>query len=1325
MTTSTSSRFPRLGFGLARKSPRAPPPQEEQEDNWYIPYNGPFEIPVDLPQPRYRDSWGHVQNTAVDEGSRTMSVGETVGVHYAEDNWVRARALSEATMSSGVMDPQRRSVVQPSSAHSFRFRSSTSNAPHFHTSSFTKPDGTGGVDQSPMPIQRYQNHPPSPPHSTNRLSLAGFFNVARKSISLSGHEPSTHPRSPASRAAQGRRLRASTVVIQPERDRNSAEDDYYNSYYSTLQANGPSGSTDPNNNAQSLSPHPYAYPFPSSSVVLSASERRAPLMAVSPSSYKGKGVDNHHQYPRPPPINTLGTSVPNYLKPSIRNSLSKAISTPNLRTLPRHQVPSPASAQPTTPRRKHRWLSPETWCDALLFPRPRFTVHEIDDSTPPKTSGSGRIVSPPESPLAAWETKPTEASPQSDRPKAGRSGSSVGRRLPKSLSAVNLSTSHEHAVAGPSRIPVDANPSLLAPEGHGRRSRPKSFAQDDLALPSPVPSLATVLEAGENLKRERQVWHTQASNSFQNKRIRSISRTRSKSFGHVRTRLKEKDNAVGSIDFLAERTFFGIQALAPTVHVPSSTSAHTRSGTTTISTTSLSRAKSHARSNSLGNTASQKSEARGHSRNESWGNAALRTAAGICFNADQVSPGEEHKSAFDTSLKGEGTKTLRLEEQMRREQDGSLVVGLSATDEDEGGTAALVSSPTPSGMTISAEGLPVGIALSSPPPSEGHSEDPNLSLPDHPYAQGGFSTSINRHPHHQHQRSTSTVRQGSDYAGPHLSSPHIMAIPPVNDVSARHRLPPHVTLHPYANVSAASHWRDDGIGVNPRSTAYSPIASGVVREVLPEEIQPSPGPIVRQNNSVIVPATHAYAAGNRDSGGPLEITEALSRALRRRGSADSGLGTSASEDHNANRFEKPLEPALPLVATTDARRVPIHHPYSYYPQLVQANTQTTSSHSNHIVASSPPECVNPPFFKNIPSTRATFDPSAHSSPGIVSQDSSPPVSPRPFSSMDDLDRFRDLFWKPHSRTPSDEVRKASRARQLSAGIPFDISSHSSQSGSGLMNLTRQLSEELETMREHEDELMNDSSSSSMWGRRFGGLRDDRPSENHTDPNTILSIARADSPEPMSAALPLRLHRMQGRHSLDPPTINIPEDVGSSRASSILERSPLDEFDNERVLRLGSIEAVTTPPVEMADHRFSGHLSLVGDVGGRRSMDGSRKSDELATRTPRHISQGSSLVPPHSARDMARSSYVTTDTSQSRMSGLSDFPAPPEQLVVSPAHVGLLQSYFSDTSQSHIADPFLAEGVRRRPTLVQPDTSYRSTFGREAQFPPAYSSDSNT
>lgn len=124
-----------------------------------------------------------------------------------------------------------------------------------------------------------------------------------------------------------------------------------------------------------------------------------------------------------------------------------------------------------------------------------------------------------------------------------------------------------------------------------------------------------------------------------------------------------------------------------------------------------------------------------------------------------------------------------------------------------------------------------------------------------------------------------------------------------------------------------------------------------------------------------------------------------------------------------------------------------------------------------------------------------------------------------------------------------------------------------------------------------------------------------------------------------------------------------------------------------------------PSVIASPKRFSSHLDVVEH---RRS--GNSKDDEMPP--SRAISQGSSQLNPHSA-SVARSSFMTVDTNISRMSGLSDFPAPP---LVTPAHMDVIQSYFE-------GGPALSGG-RPHPSGSAPHLVHESshgTFGRGGDY----------
>lgn len=135
------------------------------------------------------------------------------------------------------------------------------------------------------------------------------------------------------------------------------------------------------------------------------------------------------------------------------------------------------------------------------------------------------------------------------------------------------------------------------------------------------------------------------------------------------------------------------------------------------------------------------------------------------------------------------------------------------------------------------------------------------------------------------------------------------------------------------------------------------------------------------------------------------------------------------------------------------------------------------------------------------------------------------------------------------------------------------------------------------------------------------------------------------------------------------------------------------------LRFGAVQAVSTPPAVLYDHRALGHLSLTVD---KIDMPDHPPQNAVSERITSHAS----LSPAVASPDVARSSYMTSTTDGSRMSGLSDFPEPPPVAHLTPAHMSIIHSYFGgDTPQNQIDDPMLTstpEADRR--------ANYRMTFG---------------
>ena len=498
-TTPSSLSRVRFGFPHKRSRPRVPPelPEYADDGDWYIPYNGPYELPPTVPRSQNRDSWGQLLGSVL--GNLGSAKASEAGHEWSDGRMASGQHTTSALPSSGAYSshPYRinaaldaPSTSQARGAISSSLRGGRPTLITTSSTAFAHIDNTGGVGESPTPVQRSSPLHSSPPSSAlNRLSLGSFLTFGgstRKARSDSVHgarQPS------AKRSRHGTQTpdppqsnRATMLDARPSRsrsplslghkmERNPRQRSHTLMGTSTSPAHPSSPSHDSPTNSfytreSPLSAHPYAYPSTSSR---SEAARRAPIVPPSAphSSDKGKGVDRSYRYPRPPALDTLNTEVPAHLKPASRTSLFKTISAPNL-----HNVSRGVSSNKSS-RSKSRWLSPETWCDALLFPRPRFMEY-IDDE--PSQSFSHPHATP---------TRVPEVHPAREHPKP------VQTALRGSHSAVNLHAPMSEASRGPPR----AEPMLMArersnPSGPSSPARPRSFAQDDLALPSPVPSLA-------------------------------------------------------------------------------------------------------------------------------------------------------------------------------------------------------------------------------------------------------------------------------------------------------------------------------------------------------------------------------------------------------------------------------------------------------------------------------------------------------------------------------------------------------------------------------------------------------------------------------------------------------------------------------------------------------------------------------------------------------------------------------------------------------------------------------------------------------------------
>jgi hypothetical protein len=181
---------------------------------------------------------------------------------------------------------------------------------------------------------------------------------------------------------------------------------------------------------------------------------------------------------------------------------------------------------------------------------------------------------------------------------------------------------------------------------------------------------------------------------------------------------------------------------------------------------------------------------------------------------------------------------------------------------------------------------------------------------------------------------------------------------------------------------------------------------------------------------------------------------------------------------------------------------------------------------------------------NIAVLRANF--TKESSSGQMSIDSSPMTSPRHFVPTEDVDEYNDLFYRPgrqsndeYRRTPSSEIMKNIISRETSGGGDASLKSPpTSSEGSALQKLTRQLSEEYGSRLDDE--------------HTFGPQDSAAFRDSEDVARDIIEEHRHVSVSPPGAALPLRMQASRPMSFSASPLI--PEDVESSRASSILERS---------------------------------------------------------------------------------------------------------------------------------------------------------------------------
>ncbi|XP_006463545.1 hypothetical protein AGABI2DRAFT_179868, partial [Agaricus bisporus var. bisporus H97] len=1191
-TDPSHGRFSRHGFTFGLKSQsesreRARNSQRDRDEDWYIPYTGPYEPP---PEPRSsrtrdRDSWGDpiyageaggggAPRVHYDDGSGDRGYSSRA----SEESRIRGRERARSVSSSSTVPGRPSDVSQ---------RRNMTSCPRQPALSYITPE-VGGVGESPVPYLRQSKDRPASP----RASLASIFTFgvrpptsparADRAAKLPARKLPYRPNTSSAgdnrlSTVEHRRTMSGGTTSQSIGSRHASGDpmqslysqttdeDYYNSYYSTL-VNNPTKilgtdsinpyRNDPLSQSSPASQHPYVFVSQSAdeSQPSSANPQSAPpssgsydIQPIIPKLAFSETPSNHP--------NTTSTPPNSSSNGTLRKLIKGSVSTPNLQQAANANVRLGTIRR--IPKGIERWLSAETWCDALLFPRPRLRLQN--------EAGLGRrTLSPPGSAVVPTGSGTTQATQSVPSRVLAHSRSLVNlgdpQRGPKPGSSLNAPQTRLHTFTERAEEAA-ANKPLRPP-------RPRSWSSDDLDLPTPVPSLARVLAEGERLDSERKEWQSRAAHSLGNKQARSVSRSRSKSL--TANGRKANTQGKGNMNYLAARAVHGNQDIIPLVpsisikqgKLPSQQGSMSRSSQSQTNTSSPGRSRTH----------SSRSHSRDHSRNDSWSKSALKAVQSVpcCDTEATKTPIIENV----VPRQKEASRMLRNDVLAHRVADPSFVVDPSTTLP----VPAIVPSPTPSNVSGLTDPR-VGIAISTPLPAEPLDRD-NLRLPSHPYAQGGFY-SAPVHPSNE---------QSAGYAGRHPVTSATQPAEFSDFPAARHKLPPQAPLpHPYAQASPSVDSYDDNLvkyvladsSVSPASKTWGTSRSGAAREPLLREMKYSR--YIDEDGNL---------TGVADTAGVGEILAyAVEQQMEGESSAKGGLRSAAGMQNvrkEADDSTGRLGPRSRIPVQYDVtRQVP--------PQNLQKSPDTphtfASSSLEHRFTPKIPQFVKAEMEKNlnVPGAGSTEFSQNLPVPEAGSGESSQRNSPRPLGSPNDLVGFQDLFYKPgvgslrqrivqksSSRLSSPDSQ--SSLRQLS-NIPFDLKSPNPRRTSGLTTLARKLSEEYEQLshKERTSSQHSLSSDSVVMGSPRSPLIQ-KPTEGSLE--FVFEEPRSAELSPDGQPInEQRLGFQSFRHQ-----DNIPEDIVSVSSTGTGKEVEASEDETERI-HVGNVEALT--PAEVAsDHRLS-------------------------------------------------------------------------------------------------------------------------------------------
>ena len=266
----------------------------------------------------------------------------------------------------------------------------------------------GGIGESPNPVHRSLG-PPARPKRSSFTTFFAFSSKRRSTHDLLAPSHSVPGRwVPGSGQTQVQLINTASVPSPLRTD----EEEYYYSYYASLTPTVPASSQpDPTNSSQQQdlignpdldsqfsspvdSPpshthirHPYSYSTPLYSKPYPNTIDTAPPLRHATSQPL-----RHHPLISPsgvhagsrPPTSHLGHRAPHLLQSELKTSMS----TPNLVTGAASVRPRSLLRKKPTRSKGERWLSAETWWDALFSPSPRFKVKQAPRPDP----ATGTIV---------------------------------------------------------------------------------------------------------------------------------------------------------------------------------------------------------------------------------------------------------------------------------------------------------------------------------------------------------------------------------------------------------------------------------------------------------------------------------------------------------------------------------------------------------------------------------------------------------------------------------------------------------------------------------------------------------------------------------------------------------------------------------------------------------------------------------------------------------------------------------------------------------------------------------------------------------------------